>query len=110
MSIFISTAAIVLTPVAADDSFLKRRETFISEVAQTAITVNPEQPLYCMALPRERSGTDNVCLTRAEWDAVETAAKQNASIERRDRLIAHSQHLTGQPIAIQSNNPLSRRY
>ena len=81
------TAAVVLTPVAADDPLLRDPATFVSDEAQRAISAEASAGVKCLDTSSSKDGPKSVCLSESEWRAVFERVAHNRSAEQRDRAI-----------------------
>ena len=99
MSLFAITA-LTLVPVAIDDPFLERPETFVSADARSVQTAGETQSIFCLTLDKVRAGVDNVCLSRDEWNRVNEAARTNALGQQASR--------HGTQSLFRANRPTSR--
>ena len=81
------TAAVVLTPVAADDPLLRDPATFVSDAAQRAISAEAPADVKCLDTSSAKDAPKSVCLSDAEWHVVFERVAHNRSADQRDRAI-----------------------
>ena len=84
MTFLVAAAAVLLSPVNGGSAELQADDTFVSEIARSAISEDPTTVLHCMAAPENNVGTERICLTSGEWQAVSDKAEADASIDRRE--------------------------
>ena len=94
MSLLAATA-VLLVPVGISSPELEAETTFISQDAQALIAAQSVEVIKCLDIGEQRDGTDRVCLSAPEWQAVFEKARFNAGAERRERAIARAQYNAG---------------
>ena len=91
LNLLLSTGALVLTPVVADDPVLFQDETFVSEAAQAQIASDADARPLCLALPEDAASHRRVCMVEAEWQAVFDRIEQERRADLRQRAIGLAQ-------------------
>ncbi len=97
MILLVSTAAVLLTPVALTDPVLEQSDTFISEGARAAMADGSVTELHCLDLPQDHPDGARACLTATEWQAVFDRIAHQQSADRRMRAISQAQFAAGRP-------------
>ena len=93
MSLLAATA-VLLVPVGIGSPELEAETTFVSKDAQALIASQSVEVIKCLDIGEQRDGTDRVCLSKPEWQAVFEKARFNEGAERRERAIARARYNT----------------